>query len=222
MLIDEFIDRPMRGVLTYAEAGRPWLSVVLCGANPFLGGRPDNPTTRDLAAALAKAGALVFGWEYRAWHPAITASEFESRRGRFWSNPALEDQSEDDLKTASEAIAFAGTLLPGRCVVLAGYSYGGALAINLAAPTGVPAFAVSPPLRTIVPRRDWNLSRCWLVAGEDDLATTAGEIDAFGKSCACPWGSRHILDGADHFHAASAASISAIAAAWITSLAGDR
>ncbi len=222
MLIEEVVGGPVRGVLTYGDVGQPGLSVVLCGANPFLGGRPDNPTARELARAFASAGALVFAWEYRAWDPAIDADEFESRRRRFWDNGALEHQSEDDLAMAAEAVVQAGALLPGRRVVLAGYSYGGALAIQLGAGSGVPVFAVSPPLRTITPRGEWDLSPCWIVAGTDDLAATAGEIDSFAGCCARPWGGRHILQGADHFHVGSAASLGALAAGWITSLAGGR
>lgn len=219
MLIDEAVASPVRGLLTYPSEGNPGTSVVLCGANPFLGGRPDNPVARSMAESFARRGALVFAWEYDAWRDSASAEEFGAMRSEFWAAGGLAPR---DLAGVREAIGFTRAVGNGSRLLLAGYSYGAALALVAGSREGLPVLAASPPLRTLPAGFSTGLATSCLVVAEEDIASTREEEQAFESACRSGWAIRRVLPGQDHFHSAGSAPMDAVIAEWLTILAASR
>ena len=85
-------------------------------------------------------------------------------------------------------------------MLLAGYSYGGALAL-LAAEEGQPVLAVSPPLAGLARQRPRVFGRPSLVVAQDDLAVPGGTLCEF--LAANPSATARLVADEDHFFRAS-------------------
>jgi alpha/beta superfamily hydrolase len=219
MLIDESVGSPVPGLLTYSGEGNPEAFVVLCGANPFLGGRPDNPVARAMAESLARRGVAVFAWEYAAWRPTLTEDGYNELREAFWKSAEPDGRDVADCLLALDYVRALDRRAP---VFLAGYSYGAGVAMLAGAGESLPVLAVSPPLRTLPADFTMDLSLSALAVAEDDIASTREEEAAFECRCGRGWGVRRIMEGEDHFGAGLGGALDEAIGAWLTLLAGRR
>lgn len=216
MIVEELVGEPVRGGLTYCEEGMPGRAVLLLGPNPLLGGNLQNPVLLALKKGLLRGNALVLTLEYPAWHPAISEEEFSRLRKQFWSNDLLPDQMPQDVAEARAALDFLTEQnLPAA---LAGYSYGGALALYLAHPTGLPVLSISPPLRTLPPETALTSPESVLIRASDDLALTTDEKAEFEQRGPERFLREYLLETDDHFFLQELPQIEVVAGEWLTAL----
>ncbi len=224
MIVDEFISKPVRGTLSYQDSGPVSAVVLLCGPNPFLGGQPDNPVLQTLASALLDAGAIVLTIEYPAWSAGLAAEEFERLRAQFWSEEFIPDQMPQDVIAGNRALGFLGNLSRefGVPLVAAGYSYGGALALELTQCAPIPVLAISPPLRTLSPSSRLGDDRCLLIRAREDLALSSEEVAAFQVRSSHAFQQELVLESEDHFFMHELPTIARATKEWLTGLLAGR
>jgi alpha/beta superfamily hydrolase len=224
MIVDELISKPVRGTLSYQDSGAVSAVVLLCGPNPFLGGQPDNPVLHALASALLEAGAIVLTIEYPAWNAGLAAEEFERLRAQFWSEEFIPDQMPQDVIAGTRALEFLGNLSRefGVPLVAAGYSYGGALALELTQCAPIPVLAISPPLRTLSPSSRLVDGRCVVIRAREDLALSSDEVAAFQIRSSYAFQLDVVLEAEDHFFMRELPTIARTTNDWLTGLLAGR
>jgi alpha/beta superfamily hydrolase len=107
------------GRIEVAEASpaAPRMVAVIAHPHPLFGGTMDNKVVTTLARALAEAGAATLRFNFRG----VGATEGEHDEGR--------GEAEDMVRVA----AHARERHPGLPLVLAGFSFGGAVAVRASA-----------------------------------------------------------------------------------------
>jgi alpha/beta superfamily hydrolase len=210
----------LAGTLTYSEQGATWARILLCCPHPFLGGTPDNPVVLALAAGFARAGAAVLAWEYRTLAQDASLEEREALREAFWRDHRVDVERSDDLADARRSLDWLARLDLGDAsaeapLMVAGYSYGAALALLIAG-EDKPAFVVSPPVRALPAAWTLKNPRVACVVAEDDLAVSPQEIDALLRRSSADFAERQTLPG-DHFFRETTGEIERLAEAWLAS-----
>jgi uncharacterized protein len=185
-----------------AVPDRGTLGVVVCHPHPRYGGDMDSPVVVTAVAACARQGLATLRFNFRG----VGASEGA------W------DEGRGERVDVRSAIAYLHRALarPAR-IALAGYSFGAAMAVALAA-TGEPLAGlalIAPPVT--VP--GWE--RPSLLSIDGPLLVVAGSQDAYcprerlaSLATAMPAATVTVIDGADHFFLAGLPALDAAVAAW--------
>ncbi len=157
---------------------------VVCHPHPLYGGTLDNKVVYTLARTLGQLGAPAIRFNFRG----VGASE-----GRY-------DEGRGETEDALAVIAYGRRRWPGAQLWLAGFSFGGAVAVRAAA-QGRPQrlIAVAPGI-SIVPVTDAASPACpWLIVqGDADDVVPPEAVRSWAQRLS-PAPSLKILPGAGHF-----------------------
>jgi len=213
----------LRGVLRYDEAGVPRGKVLLCCPHPFLAGTPENPVLVALGDGLARGGLASLAWEYASREESLGVGGGDEQRLAFLRDHRVEASGLGDLEDAAHVIAWLEDLRLGggeECVGIAGYSYGGALALMLAR-TKQAALAVSPPLRALPAEQRLAADSVLVLIAESDLAVSPEERDAWLATVEGGPVAIETLPATDHFFRNALEELRTRAACWARSI-GDQ
>jgi uncharacterized protein len=200
-LVLETID----GVVLDAEAAvppAPWGAAVVCHPHPLYGGDMRNNVVDALVRALSGAGVATVRFDFRGV-------------GRSGGEHGDGETERLDVVAAIEAVA---PLAGDGPVLLAGYSFGAAVALSVADPRLSAWFAVAPPLA----------GRRGLIASTDHRpkAIQAPEHDQFTPPAAMeeavaswPATTVEVVPMADHFLAGATGVVAERAVAFVRTLA---
>lgn len=163
----ESIDGPAGRLQLLQElpAGEPRALAVICHPHPLHGGTLNNKIVHQLARSFSQLGAVSVRFNFRG--VGDSDGSFDEGRGEL-----------DDLFAVT---AWAGRRWPGLPLWLAGFSFGGFIAIRAAAElqpqrlvTVAPAVNYFPDANPEVPVSDWLL-----IQGRDDEVVPAQAVTAF-------------------------------------------
>jgi uncharacterized protein len=203
-LVLETID----GVVLDAEAAvppAPWAAAVVCHPHPLYGGDMRNNVVDALVRALSGAGVATVRFDFRGV-------------GRSGGEHGDGETERLDVVAAIEAVA---PLAGDGPVLLAGYSFGAAVALAVADPRLSAWFAVAPPLAMA--------GRSGLIASTDHRPKViqAAEHDQFTPPAAmedavASWLATtvEVVPMADHFMAGATGVVAERAVAFVSALAG--
>ncbi len=177
--IEALVETPL---LETHERSHPCVGVV-CHPHPLYGGTLDNKVVYTLARAFQELGAPTIRFNFRS----VGASE-----GSF-------DRGEGEVDDALAVVAHGRQLFPGAALWLAGFSFGGAIAIRSAARARPDRLVAVAPGVTIVNVGSVAPSCPWLIVqGDADDVIEPGYV--------LDWASRleprpavSVLAGAGHF-----------------------
>jgi uncharacterized protein len=167
-----------------AGAGAPAIAAVICHPHPLFGGTLQNKVVHTLAKTLRAGGAATLRFNFRG----VGASE------------GTHDNGIGETLDALAAVTWVRARWPGAQLVLAGFSFGGAVAIRAAA-------AVAPSwLITVAPAVDrvkldgLASPRCdWLVVqGDADDVVAPDSVVQWMRQWA-PQARVCLLPGVGHF-----------------------
>jgi uncharacterized protein len=157
---------------------------VVCHPHPLYGGTLDNKVVYTLARTLEQLGAPAIRFNFRG----VGASA-----GRY-------DEGRGETDDALAVIAYGRQRWPGAQLWLAGFSFGGAVALRAAA-RGQPErlITVAPGVST-VPLADVEPPRCpWLIVqGDADEVVPPEAVRSFAQRLS-PASELKTLPGAGHF-----------------------
>jgi hypothetical protein len=167
-----------------AAAALPTVAAVICHPHPLFGGTLHNKVVHTLARTLRTGGAATVRFNFRG----VGASE------------GTHDNGVGETQDALAVVAWARRRWPAASLVLAGFSFGAAVAIQ-AAGASDPAWliTVAPAVdrvRTeglIVPRGDWLV-----VQGEADEVVAPESVTQWMARWA-PHARLRMLPGVGHF-----------------------
>jgi alpha/beta superfamily hydrolase len=167
-----------------AGGGPPSVAAVICHPHPLLGGTLHNKVVHTLARSLRAGGGATLRFNFRG----VGASE------------GTHDDGEGETQDALAAVDWARERWPGVPLVLAGFSFGGAVAIK-AAGAANPAWliTVAPAVDRVkieplhVPRCDWLV-----VQGDADDVVAADSVQRWVARWA-PQARVRMLSGVGHF-----------------------
>ena len=144
--LEALIEEPAPG------AGPARLAAVICHPHPLFGGTLHNKVVHTLARTLRSEGAATLRFNFRG----VGASE------------GTHDEGVGETEDALAAVASARARWPGVPLVLAGFSFGGAMAIR-AASAAAPAWLITvAPAVDRVSLEPLAVPRCeWLVVQGD-------------------------------------------------------
>ena len=176
--LEAVIEEPATG------AGPPRLAGVVCHPHPLFGGTLNNKVVHTLARTLRAAGGATLRFNFRG----VGASE------------GAHDDGIGETKDALAAVAWARARWPGAPLVLAGFSFGGAVAIRAADAVG-PAWliTVAPAVgrvnleHLVVPRCDWLVVQ----GGADDVVAPESVLQWVARWA--PQARVRVLAGVGHF-----------------------
>ena len=170
------------------EAGAPAAAVpafgVVCHPHPLYGGTMDNKVVHTVARAFQQLGAPCIRFNFRG--VGTSAGSYDEARG----------ETEDALAV----IGYGRTRWPGAALWLAGFSFGGAVAL-LAQARAQPArlVLVAPGVTKIDVTHEPAPACPWLVVqGAADDVVPADFVLSWARSVRPP-PSIHVLPGAGHF-----------------------
>ncbi len=167
-----------------ADGRPPALAGVICHPHPLFGGTLQNKVVHTLARTLQAAGGATLRFNFRG----VGASE-----GRH-------DGGAGEIQDALAAVAWARGRWPGAPLVLAGFSFGGAVAIQAASAAGAAwLISVAPAVDRIVTEQ-LEVPRCdWLVVqGDADDVVAADSVLQWMTRWA-PQARVRVLSGVGHF-----------------------
>lgn len=161
----EFLSDGLRlsGVLSYPETDSPLDLAVLMSPHACLGGDMDNSVLLALDAALIARRCATLRFNWRGVGASETRIPLEQQIAAFWENPAIDPATEPALRDAEAAVGFAAAAVAPRRLWAVGYSFGGVIALLLAARADVCGVAaVSPPIHQLTaafpsPRPRWSV-----------------------------------------------------------------
>lgn len=167
-----------------AGAGPPRLAAVICHPHPLFGGTLHNKVVHTLARTLLAEGAATLRFNFRG----VGASE------------GAHDGGAGETQDALAAVAWARARWPGVPMVLAGFSFGGAVAIR-AADAAAPAWLITvAPAVERVDLEHLAVPRCeWLVVqgDKDDVVTPESVLQWMARWA--PQAQVRVLAGVGHF-----------------------
>ncbi len=166
------------------EAATPAAFGVICHPHPLYGGTLDNKVVWTLARAFQQVGAPTIRFNFRG----IGASAGSHDEGR------------GEVEDALAIIASGRERWPGASLWLAGFSFGGVVALRAAA-AAVPAclVTVAPGITTTDVRKLARPACPWLVVqGAADEVVPAGLVGAWVQTLSPPPQLR-VLPGAGHY-----------------------
>ncbi|HET8699883.1 MAG TPA: alpha/beta fold hydrolase [Gammaproteobacteria bacterium] len=156
---------------------------VLCHPHPLQQGTMHNKVVTTLARAFARLGAIAVRFNFRG----VGAST------------GVHDNGVGERGDALAAVAWARQRWPGVPLYLGGFSFGAAVALNVAAvaePRGL--VTVAPPVERLA--QDFTPPRCrWLlVRGTADDVVPAEPVLTWARALPAP-PELAVLDGVGHF-----------------------
>jgi alpha/beta superfamily hydrolase len=156
---------------------------VVCHPHPLMGGTMDNKVVYTVSRAFQDAGAPTIRFNFRG----VGRSQGEHEGGV------------GEMQDALAAIAHGRALWPGAGLWLAGFSFGGAVALRAAAPAGAARLVtVAPALSRVTgPEFPWPACPWLVVQGDADDVVNPGEVLALGRRVPAP--QITVLAGAGHF-----------------------
>ena len=166
------------------SAGSPLLAAVICHPHPLFGGTLQNKVVHTLARALRVAGGAALRFNFRG----VGASEGTHEGGA------------GEIGDALAAVAWARGRWPGVPLVLAGFSFGGAIAIQAAAAADAAWLITVAPAVDRIPLERLELPPCdWLVVqGDADDVVPADSVVQWMARWA-PQARVRVLSGVGHF-----------------------
>lgn len=167
-----------------AATGPPSVAAVICHPHPLFGGTLHNKVVHTLARSLRAGGAATLRFNFRG----VGASA------------GAHDNGAGEIQDALAAAAWARVRWPGAPLVLAGFSFGGAVAIE-AAGAAAPAWLITvAPAVERVQLEHLVLPRCdWLVVqGDADDVVSADSVVQWMTRWA-PQARVRVLSGVGHF-----------------------
>ena len=182
----------------------PWAAAVVCHPHPLYGGDMRNNVVDAIVHALAANGVAALRFDFRGV-------------GRSGGEHGDGETERLDVVAAIEAVA---PLAGDGPVLLAGYSFGAAVALSVADPRLEGWFAVAPPLA---------MSTGALLAGPDHRpkCLQAAEHDEFTppdamRAAVGAWRNTtvELVRRADHFFAGATALVGERAVTFVSGLAG--
>jgi alpha/beta superfamily hydrolase len=175
----------LEGVYEFVEGVRPRGLAVVCHPHPLFGGTMHNKVVFRTAEAFQQAGFATLRFNFRG----VGAS------------PGTHDDGRGEEDDAKAAIAWLAAQHPGVPLALAGFSFGGSVALHVGPvdPLVRLLWAVAPG----VGRRDFShLALCdkpkGVVQGTNDELCPQPELEAAWPGWAEPK-AKFLVEGADHF-----------------------
>lgn len=178
-----------------AVPDHPTAAAIVCHPHPQYGGNRHNDVVRALCDALSAAGVAAMRFDFRA--------DFDHGRGE-----AL------DAVGAIDAVAAA---VPDVPVVVAGYSFGAAIALTLHDDRIRAKVLVAPPLAMMPVDPAIDVPMLALTPEYDQFSPPERSgpiVDSWADT------THHIVAGADHFLAGHTAVVADTAVAWLRDVAG--
>jgi uncharacterized protein len=175
--LEALIDEP-------AGAAPPTAVAVICHPHPLFGGTLHNKVVHTLARTLRAAGAATLRFNFRG----VGASE------------GTHDNGAGETQDTLAAVAWARARWPGVPLVLAGFSFGGAVAIRAAA-VAAPVWLITvAPAVDRVDLESLALPRCdWLVVQGDADDVIAPDLVLQWMAKWAPQARVRVLTGVGHF-----------------------
>lgn len=157
---------------------------VVCHPHPLHGGTMDNKVVYTVARALEQLGAPAIRFNFRG--VGNSAGSYDDARG----------ESEDALAV----IAYARQRWPGAALWLAGFSFGGAVAVRIAGVARPERLVAVAPGITLVSVTDAAPPTCpWLIVqGEEDEVVAPAAVKSWAQSLA-PLAQLRMLPATGHF-----------------------
>jgi alpha/beta superfamily hydrolase len=180
-------DLKLEGLLARPQGAAPVAGAVVCHPHPMYGGSMDNNVVDAILKAMWQAGYATLRFNFRG----VGASEGEY------------DGGEGEVLDARAAIKFIASQ-PGVIadqVILAGYSFGAAVAMRagLADPAVSRIVAVALPVGMMASGVEGESKKpVLLVSGDSDSYSPAAKVRAAASDLG-PLARAEIIAGADHF-----------------------
>lgn len=168
---------------TPAGAGAARACGVVCHPHPLYGGNMDNKVVWALARAFAQRGAPTIRFNFRG--VGASAGAYDQARG----------ESEDALA----AISYARGRWPQAALWLAGFSFGGVVALRVARAAGAALLVtVSPGITKIDPGAQVPACPWLVVQGDQDDVVPAEVVIPWARSLS-PAPALTVIHGAGHY-----------------------
>jgi alpha/beta superfamily hydrolase len=174
---------PIEALAEDCAAAGPCYAVI-CHPHPLYGGTMDNKVVTTTARALRDCGVPTLRFNFRG----VGASA-----GSY-------DQGDGETKDALAVAAWGGARWPGRSLVIAGFSFGGYVALRIAL-LRVPQLLITvAPAISLLDAESFAAPQCrWLVIqGEADELVDAAQVTALVKRMV-PMPKLVLLPGVGHF-----------------------
>lgn len=204
-------DGSLEGVFSYdarATAGR---GVLVLPPHPSLGGDLKNNVIEGVATVLVQAGFSVLRFNYHGVGRSDGGPDDPLEKIRYWSELLEHDNAEDALADSVAALDWLAAVCSE--IHAFGYSYGGLLALRLAAKrveirsVAAVGMAVAGHDLGFLPLLT---APVLAIHGDRDFATTVSTVDSVLDGI--PSSSRHVvLEGRDHFFRGQEHEVAAIA-----------
>jgi uncharacterized protein len=167
-----------------ADGAVPSRFGVVCHPHPLYGGTLDNKVVYTLARACVELGVPSIRFNFRG--VGGSAGSYDEGRG--------------ETADALAVIAYGRERWPGAALWLAGFSFGGAVAVRAAAQAGPERLVTVAPGITRVAMEGVDSPACpWLIVqgDADDVIEPAAVLDWAGRQTTPPV--VRVLPGAGHF-----------------------
>ncbi|HEV2443457.1 MAG TPA: alpha/beta fold hydrolase [Steroidobacteraceae bacterium] len=167
-----------------ADGAVPSRFSVVCHPHPLYGGTLDNKVVYTLARACVELGVPSIRFNFRG--VGGSAGSYDEGRG--------------ETADALAVIAYGRERWPGAALWLAGFSFGGAVAVRAAAQAGPERLVAVAPGITRVAMEGVDSPACpWLIVqgDADDVIEPAAVLDWAGRQATPPV--VRMLPGAGHF-----------------------
>ena len=201
------------GVNLEAQLGLPPTprgGVVICHPHPLYGGDMDNPVVVRVAEVCREVGLATLRFNFRG----VGDSTGQHGHGR------------DERLDVAAALTHLSALLPaGASLGLAGYSFGAAMAAQVASePSGLPQLTavalIAPPLARTGDEPFAALAplavHLLMVAGDHDEYCPLASLQALGRRL--PSAELKVIEGANHFFFGKVYPLGQVVADWARGL----
>lgn len=199
-----YIDGPagrLESMLWTVAESDPRLVAVVCHPHPVFGGTIHNKVVYQVAKALHQAGAPVLRFNFRG--AGLSEGSHDKGRGE-----------QDDVRAA---INYLASHLPGKPILLAGFSFGAWVGLRVGCEDGRVTRLVGLGLPVngsdLTYLRACEKPKLIIQGGDDQYGSRANLEPLFG---AMPEPKRLVIvDGADHFFAGRLDQVAAAISEWL-------